>query len=175
MTAELEKAAFSINEELLPDANLQAALFDTICEGLSAAFFVYDKNDLLVFCLSSDKEKRDDEKRSELQARGVQIEETGTAESDGRLDLRAVLHRLGQLEITSLMIEGGSTLNAAALSSDTVDKAFLYYAPKIMGSTGAVPFLAGGLAENRPLHDVTVHRFDDDIALEGYIRDPYQI
>ena len=50
MTAELEKAAFSINEELLPDANLQAALFDTICEGLSAAFFVYDKNDLLVFC-----------------------------------------------------------------------------------------------------------------------------
>ena len=49
MTAELEKAVLSVNQAMPADAALQAALFDAICEGLSSAFFVYDKNDLLLF------------------------------------------------------------------------------------------------------------------------------
>ncbi|MET0747825.1 MAG: response regulator [Rhizobium sp.] len=49
MTAEFEKAALSVSEDMPSEATLQAALFDAICEGLSSAFFVYDKNDLLLF------------------------------------------------------------------------------------------------------------------------------
>lgn len=49
MTAELEKAVLSVNEDMTPDATLQAMVFDAICDGLSSAFFVYDKNDLLIF------------------------------------------------------------------------------------------------------------------------------
>ncbi|MDL2408332.1 response regulator [Rhizobium calliandrae] len=50
MTAEIDKAAFAaITEDVPSDGNLQAALFDAVCDGLSSAFLVYDKNDLLLF------------------------------------------------------------------------------------------------------------------------------
>jgi CheY-like chemotaxis protein/PAS domain-containing protein len=49
MIAEWERAALSATGDMHPEASLQVALFDAICEGLSSAFFVYDKNDLLLF------------------------------------------------------------------------------------------------------------------------------
>src|SRR5580693_6791218 len=66
------------------------------------------KSDVLVFCSSAAKEK---DKKSELEARGVRVEEVPQAASDGRPDIHTILRRLAQLEITSLMIEGGSTVN----------------------------------------------------------------
>ena len=96
------------------------------------------------------------------------------ADSDGRPDLLAVLRRLGELEITSLMIEGGSTVNGTALASNLVDKVFLYYAPKILGR-GSIPFAAGaGSMPSVPYRSSTVrlHRFGEDFAVEGYLRDP---
>src|SRR5437879_3723684 len=52
--------------------------------------------------------------------------------ADGRPDLQHVMRHLGELEITSLLIEGGALVNWAALAADVVDKIFLYYAPKIL-------------------------------------------
>jgi diaminohydroxyphosphoribosylaminopyrimidine deaminase / 5-amino-6-(5-phosphoribosylamino)uracil reductase len=132
------------------------------------------KNDLLVFCSSAAKEK---DKKHELEARGVRVEEIPPAGSDGRPDLRAILRRLGQLKITSVMIEGGAAVNGGALSSGVVDKVFLYYAPKIMGA-GSVPFAAGA-GFHQPgaaLHvqHLHLHRFGEDLAVEGYLRDPYE-
>src|ERR1700712_3891275 len=50
MTAGVEEAALSlIDGDLSPDDNLQAALFDAVCDGLSTAVVVYDKNDLVLF------------------------------------------------------------------------------------------------------------------------------
>src|ERR1022692_2679771 len=59
-------------------------------------------NDLLVVCSSGEKKKK-----RELEARGVRVERLAPA-SDGRPDIHEILHRLGELEITSVMIEGGS-------------------------------------------------------------------
>jgi len=131
------------------------------------------KNDLLVFC-SSAAEK---DKKRELESRGVRVEEVPPAGSDGRPDLRAILWRLGQLEITSVMIEGGAAVNGAALGSGVVDKVFLYYAPRILGAS-SVPFAAGG-GSHQPgeaLHvqHLQLHRFGEDFAVEGYLRDPYE-
>jgi CheY-like chemotaxis protein/PAS domain-containing protein len=50
MTAEFERAAFVEGaEDSSADVNLQATLFDAVCDGLSSACLVYDKNDLLLF------------------------------------------------------------------------------------------------------------------------------
>jgi diaminohydroxyphosphoribosylaminopyrimidine deaminase/5-amino-6-(5-phosphoribosylamino)uracil reductase len=78
------------------------------------------------------------------------------------------------MEITSLLVEGGSAVNASALASGQVDKILLYYAPKMLGA-GAVPFLS---AEGRSQTELCVkqmelHRFGNDFAVEGYLRDPY--
>jgi diaminohydroxyphosphoribosylaminopyrimidine deaminase / 5-amino-6-(5-phosphoribosylamino)uracil reductase len=127
--------------------------------------------DVLIFH-SSDDEK----KKNELEARGVQVEQIQSV-VDGRPDLHAVLHRLGKLEITSVMIEGGSTVNSTALASGIVDKVFLYYAPKIMTSAGSVPFISGGVGhkdETMQVRNLHLHRFGEDFAVEGYLRDPYE-
>jgi diaminohydroxyphosphoribosylaminopyrimidine deaminase/5-amino-6-(5-phosphoribosylamino)uracil reductase len=136
----------------------------------SAANEEASKTDVLVFCTSGE-----DKKKRELEARGVRVERLAPA--DGRPDLHAVLRRLGQLEITSVMIEGGSAVNTTALASGVVDKVFLYYAPKIMADMGSVPFATGGFPQtNDPLRikHLHLHRFEEDFAVEGYLRDPYE-
>jgi diaminohydroxyphosphoribosylaminopyrimidine deaminase / 5-amino-6-(5-phosphoribosylamino)uracil reductase len=131
------------------------------------------KNDVLVFC-ASHGERNSDEKRMLLEQLGIRVEVVA-ANSDGRPDLLAVLRRLGELEITSLMIEGGSTVNGTALASNLVDKVFLYYAPRILGG-GSIPFAAAAgfhaIGPVRVKH-VHLHRFGEDFAVEGYLRDPY--
>ncbi|HXJ86726.1 MAG TPA: bifunctional diaminohydroxyphosphoribosylaminopyrimidine deaminase/5-amino-6-(5-phosphoribosylamino)uracil reductase RibD [Candidatus Binatia bacterium] len=130
------------------------------------------KNDLLVFCSSADEKKK-----AELEKLGVRIETIPTIEIDGRPDLPAILRRLGDQEITSLMIEGGATVNWAALAANVVDKVFLYYAPKILAGTGSVPFAAGAgfrhMSQAAQVKKLYLHRFGEDFAVEGYVRDPY--
>src|ERR1700757_4054803 len=129
-------------------------------------------DDVLVFCSSADEDKK-----AKLERLGIRIEKIPTIEMDGRPDLPAILRRLGELEITSLMIEGGSTVNWAALAANVVDKVFLYYAPKILAGTGSVPFAAGAgfrhMSQAAQVKKLQVHRFGEDFAVEGYVRDPY--
>jgi diaminohydroxyphosphoribosylaminopyrimidine deaminase/5-amino-6-(5-phosphoribosylamino)uracil reductase len=129
------------------------------------------EGDVVVFCSSASEQKK-----SDLEAHGIRVEQLPPA-ADGRPDIHAVLRRLGQLEITSVLIEGGSAVNGMALASGVVDKVFLYYAPAILG-TGSVPFASGlnfdelnGVSRIKHLH---LHRFGEDFAVEGYLRDPYQ-
>lgn len=130
-------------------------------------------NDLLVFCSSADEQKK-----AELEKLGVLVETIATIEMDGRPDMPAILRRLGELEITSLMIEGGATVNWAALAANVVDKVFLYYAPKILAGTGSVPFAAGAgfrhMSQAAQVKHLHLHRFGEDFAVEGYVRDPYE-
>lgn len=128
--------------------------------------------DVLVFCSSDDENKR-----TQLQERGVRVEKLPSALPDGRPDMPAILRKLGQLEITSVMIEGGATVNWTALAAGVVDKVFLYYAPKILAGTGSIPFAAGAgfprISEAAQVKSLHLHRFGEDFAVEGYLRDPY--
>jgi diaminohydroxyphosphoribosylaminopyrimidine deaminase/5-amino-6-(5-phosphoribosylamino)uracil reductase len=105
------------------------------------------------------------------------VEQIALGSNDGRPDLPNVVQRLGGLEITSLLIEGGALVNWTALAAGIVDKVFLYYAPKILAGTGSVPFASGAgfqrMSEAAAVKDITLHRFGEDFAVEGYLRDPY--
>jgi diaminohydroxyphosphoribosylaminopyrimidine deaminase / 5-amino-6-(5-phosphoribosylamino)uracil reductase len=126
------------------------------------------ESDLLVFCSSGDKKKK-----GELERRGIRVEQVPAA-SVGRPDIHAVLRRLGQFDVISVMIEGGAAVNGTALSSGVVDKVFLYYAPVIMGDAGSIPFTTGSSFHGTvQVKRLQLHRFGEDIAVEGYLRDPY--
>ncbi len=132
------------------------------------------KNDVLVFCSFAEENKK-----RELETRGIQVEQVALGSSDGRPDLGKIMARLGELDITSLLIEGGALVNWAALASGVVDKIFFYYAPKILAGTGSVSFAAGTgfrkMSEAALVKNFVLHRFGEDFAVEGYIRDPYAI
>ncbi len=131
------------------------------------------ENDVLVLC-SFAEEKR----KAELQEKGIRVEQISTMTTDGRPDMAGISQRLGELEIASLLVEGGAMVNWAALASGIVDKVFLYYAPKILAGTGSVPFAAGygfrRMSEAAYVKSLKLHRFGEDFAVEGYLKDPYQ-
>lgn len=128
------------------------------------------KGDVVVFTTHAD-----DRKRNQLEQLGIHVEIVPAIPPHGRPDLAAVLRRLGEMQITSLLIEGGSNVNGVALASGVVDKVFLYYAPKILGPD-AVPFLPGGMSGQLAsrITGVRLHHFGEDFAIEGYMRDPYE-
>jgi len=134
------------------------------------------EDDVLIICSTPT-----DHARRALEARGIRVQQVSSASSPqvsssngGRPDFAAIVKYLGKIEITSLLIEGGSSVNATALQSGEVDKAFLYYAPEIFGE-GGIPFIAAQDAPWHPrcLQQIEVHRFGEDFAVEGYLRDPY--
>jgi diaminohydroxyphosphoribosylaminopyrimidine deaminase/5-amino-6-(5-phosphoribosylamino)uracil reductase len=128
------------------------------------------KDDLLVFC----GEDVWMGKRQKLEERGVEVVEL--KEAGGRLSLLAVLKKLAARQITSVLVEAGSRMNASALEAGLVDKVWLFYAPKLLGESGA-PFLADMGHESpvtgHQLHSCRLHRFGPDFAVEGYLRDVY--
>jgi diaminohydroxyphosphoribosylaminopyrimidine deaminase / 5-amino-6-(5-phosphoribosylamino)uracil reductase len=127
-------------------------------------------NDVLVLCSAAEKSAK-----QALEAKGIRVQQIA-ATGGGRPDFAAIVQSLGELEISSLLIEGGALVNGAALASGEVDKVFLYYAPKIFGGD-AVPFLGGESLHGkaRCLQRFELHRFGGDFALEGYLRDPYAV
>ena len=127
-----------------------------------------DDRDVVVFTSSADTKKK-----TELESYGARVETLPPAPPNGRPDLATVLRRLGELEITSVMIEGGSTVNGVGLATGVVDKVFLYYAPEILGAD-AVPFATDASLSKMKINMKHLHRFSEDIAVEGYLRDPYE-
>ncbi len=89
----------------------------------------------------------------------------------GRVSLAALLMLLGKRGVTSVLIEGGSTLNAAALRAKLVNHVLLYLAPTLMGGQDARAVIGGRspkrLAQALALHHVTVRRIGDDMVVEG--------
>jgi diaminohydroxyphosphoribosylaminopyrimidine deaminase/5-amino-6-(5-phosphoribosylamino)uracil reductase len=131
------------------------------------------KNDILVIC-SLAEEKR----KQTLLDHGIRVEQIPAATPDGRPNMTSLMSLLGELEITSLLIEGGAMINWAALHSDIVDKIFFYYAPKILAGSGSVPFATATgfkrMADAAYIKSLRLHRFGEDFAVEGYVRDPYR-
>jgi len=131
------------------------------------------KDDVMVLCSFAEENR----KRA-LETLGIRVEQISPAMPDGRPDMVGIARRLGELEITSLLIEGGAMINWAALASGVVDKIFLYYAPKILAADGAVPFAAGPglrkMSDAAHVKSLRLHRFGEDFAVEGYLRDPYE-
>ncbi|MGD9210230.1 MAG: bifunctional diaminohydroxyphosphoribosylaminopyrimidine deaminase/5-amino-6-(5-phosphoribosylamino)uracil reductase RibD [Desulfobacteraceae bacterium] len=92
---------------------------------------------------------------------------------NGRIDLDLLMDRLAQEKISSLLIEGGGRVIGASLSAGIVDKICFFYAPKILGGDDGTPICSGPgpelMKESLGIERINVHRFGDDIMIEGYI------
>jgi diaminohydroxyphosphoribosylaminopyrimidine deaminase/5-amino-6-(5-phosphoribosylamino)uracil reductase len=90
-----------------------------------------------------------------------------------QVDLKRLMKKLGKMEITSVMTEGGSSVAAAALSEKIVDKVLFFIAPKIIGGTDAVPSVGGKsphlLKHALNLNIAQITTFGSDICMEGYV------
>jgi diaminohydroxyphosphoribosylaminopyrimidine deaminase/5-amino-6-(5-phosphoribosylamino)uracil reductase len=89
------------------------------------------------------------------------------------LNLYWLMERLGEMGITSVMIEGGSSLNAHALEDGIVDKVMFFISPKLIGGRESYPAVGGRtsrrLEEAYQLRNVTMKRVGEDFLVEGYL------
>jgi len=107
-----------------------------------------------------------DVRRAPLIDRGVLVE---TASLDaGRVDLAAMLRRLGELEINEVWVEAGPTLNGALLAAGLVDELLVYLAASVLGSSARGMFDIPPLADlaTRPEFKLqSVRHLGDDLRL----------
>jgi diaminohydroxyphosphoribosylaminopyrimidine deaminase/5-amino-6-(5-phosphoribosylamino)uracil reductase len=97
---------------------------------------------------------------------GVAVETVPAAA--GRLDLAAVIDRLGELEANEVLVEAGPTLSGELLRQGLVDELLLYVAPKLLGPQG-FPLVdlpeIGDLQDSLGFTVAGVQRFEDDLRL----------
>lgn len=112
--------------------------------------------------------RRKDRKANELTKANIKI-----IHYSGKLDMNDLMTKLGNMEITSVMIEGGSSLASHALEDGIVDKVMFFIAPKIIGGRRSFPVVGGEyyrkLADAISVHEIKIHRIGEDILIEGYL------
>jgi len=92
--------------------------------------------------------------------------------SKGLLDLKVLMKKLGEMKVTSILVEGGGEVNASFLEAGLVDKVIFVISPKVFGGRDAKTCVEGrGVA--RPsqaihLRRVHVERLEEDIMISGY-------
>jgi len=129
-----------------------------------AALFSDLPADIIVFCL-------DDAPQANQRA----VAETGATvtpvgdDGRGRCDLRQVLRHLGELNVTSLLVEGGGEIHWSFLHEGLAQRVHMFVAPTVLGGREAVPAVGGtGYASPQEavrLEFVEVRRLADDLVI----------
>ena len=88
-----------------------------------------------------------------------------------RVSLDKCLQALGKMGMTSLLLEGGSELNAGFLRAGLVNRVALYVAPALLGGQETKGLLAGRsprrLAEILPVSNLHIELLDEDMLITG--------
>jgi diaminohydroxyphosphoribosylaminopyrimidine deaminase/5-amino-6-(5-phosphoribosylamino)uracil reductase len=95
-----------------------------------------------------------------------------TAPKNGRIDLQASLKRLGEREITRVLVEGGPILSATLLRQDLVDEAILVRSERTLGAD-AIDALEGlplSVLADSPRLEVVERRMTGADSLTHYFR-----
>lgn len=113
----------------------------------------------------------DVEKHRPYEEAGCRV--VAVAGKDGRVDLEQLMVWLGSENIDSVLLEGGGTLNWAALEAGIVHKVVSYVAPKLFGGKDAKTPVEGlGVADPKDaveLHIQNIRRVGEDICIEGEV------
>ncbi len=142
-------------------------------------------DDLVIFCAVAPTQRQ-----RTLEALGVRVERVSPTEASperlvaesetkdraihrGGVSLKAVMKRLGELEILSAVMESGGQLNAAAINGGHVDKMTLFYAPIFLGPD-AVPLLQERIMRQLLPIPPAIESIDQDFRVDAYLRDPWR-
>ncbi len=127
---------------------------------ISPAARMLENGGVLVVCANEDITKA-------AQLRGKGAEVIALPNSQGKVDLSALLNELARREINELHVEAGATLSGALLQAGLVDELLLYFAPCVLG-TGA-----RGMFELPPLNNLGARhnlKIGDVRAIGGDLR-----
>jgi diaminohydroxyphosphoribosylaminopyrimidine deaminase/5-amino-6-(5-phosphoribosylamino)uracil reductase len=92
---------------------------------------------------------------------------------NGHVNLKHLMKLLAERGISSVVIEGGAELGAAALLYGIVDKVLFFFAPKIIGGRHARGMIGGDgvrkIADAIRLSNMHCRKVGNDLLVEGYV------
>lgn len=130
--------------------------------------------DLDIFNLESDKKTyigTIGDKETNLNAEIISCKE-----KDGQVDLKDLVGKLYEMNVSSILVEGGSLLNSSFLEADLVDKIYEFIAPIVVGGEKSRSAFMGegakAIKDAKKFRIDRIERFDEDIMLE--VRNVYR-
>lgn len=115
-------------------------------------------------------DRKDPDKEAALLDKGVQVISTGKGPL---VDWHVVFRTLADNGVLSILVEGGSEVNASLLEGNWVRKTITFLAPKLLGGSLSLNSIRGKnakrMAEAYQLHDITIEQYGDDICVIGYL------
>lgn len=112
-----------------------------------------------------------------LKSQGVEI--LSCEEKDGHVDINDLMVKLGAMGIDSLLLEGGSCLNAAFLQANCVDEVNAFIAPKIIGGEHSKSPIGGKgiefMKDAITLKDTEIEKIGNDVLIKCRVYSSWKV
>ncbi|MCF8233108.1 MAG: bifunctional diaminohydroxyphosphoribosylaminopyrimidine deaminase/5-amino-6-(5-phosphoribosylamino)uracil reductase RibD [Bacteroidales bacterium] len=96
------------------------------------------------------------------------------SQKQGKVDLEALLKKLGKRSIDGILLEGGGTLNYSMIEAGLVDEVFAFIAPKIVGGENSKTPVSGKgvdlMKDAIELTDVKTMSIENDFMIRGKVK-----
>jgi diaminohydroxyphosphoribosylaminopyrimidine deaminase/5-amino-6-(5-phosphoribosylamino)uracil reductase len=103
--------------------------------------------------------------KEQLLSKGIRVIEM----DQERISIKSLLVKLGELSITSLLVEGGSVVNGSFLKEKAYNQVVTYIAPKLVGGREAPGFIGGeGILQMNDAHPLTfksIEKLGNDLKI----------
>lgn len=136
----------------------------------SAQANIFSGNSSVIIVTLPVKPGQETENRKILELKAKILE---VKEKEGQVNLKDMLKKLAQLEITNILVEGGGTLIGSLFDEGLVDKVLFFISPKIIGGKEAISSVMGkGIARiDRAINlkDVKLKHIGKDFLVQGYV------
>jgi len=104
----------------------------------------------------------------EQKAKIVEVKERA-----GQINLKDMMKKLAQMQVTNILVEGGGTLIGSLFDEQIVDRILFFISPKIIGGKDAISSVMGkGVARIEhaiKLKDIKLKRIGEDFLAEAYV------
>jgi diaminohydroxyphosphoribosylaminopyrimidine deaminase / 5-amino-6-(5-phosphoribosylamino)uracil reductase len=133
------------------------------------ASILNDSNAIIIVSTSS--AKRFPVKKEKLMKKGIKVIDL-PANRNGVIPTGSILRELGSLGISSVLVEGGSSVFSQFLRERTADKVLAFIAPKLFGRGLHAVAELENLSYNNYIHltDVCSWNMNGDVLIEGYLK-----
>jgi len=132
---------------------------------------IFSKNSQVIIVTLPSLPGQETENRKILSEKAKILE---VREKAGQINLKDAMKKLAQLEITSILVEGGGTLIGSLFDEGIVDKVLFFISPKIIGGKEAISSVMGKgvvrIDKAVKLKEVKLKRIGEDFLIEGYIK-----
>lgn len=132
---------------------------------------IFSKNSRVVIVTLPISKGQETENRNMLAEKAKILE---VKEKAGQINLRDMMKKLALMEITSILVEGGGTLNGSLFDEGLVDKVLFFVSPKIIGGKEAISSVMGQgvlrVDKAVKLKDVKLRSIGEDFLFEAYVQ-----